>query len=276
MSNNLTLMTFNFTDKLGLEKTFELANKGNLKYIDIFSIKEKEVDKHLELIKKYNVNIKCYIAFISFFKKEAKYIKELEKDLSNASKLGATVFMIVPYSKPKDDIKLRLKSKTYVHKHLIKGFKDAVELAKKYDLKVCFETTPQKFMYLSSVNDCKYVLDNVSGLGYVLDTANSLTSGEDPFLHVEQLKDYISHVHLKDVSLTKPKKIKILLHEYTSDGKEMNFARWGTGVVPIKDLYNQIISNGYQGYFAIEFAPIKSNDLDSHLEELNKYTSYLD
>lgn len=55
----------------------------------------------------------------------------------------------------------------------------------------------------------------------------------------------VFHMHIKDVRerLTEP------LHDYCEIGK---------GVIPVKDIVNHVISNGYEGFFSLEWEPSSS------------------
>ncbi|KYZ75041.1 hypothetical protein AXX12_15810 [Anaerosporomusa subterranea] len=70
------------------------------------------------------------------------------------------------------------------------------------------------------------------------DTANWLYSGVQPEKALEQFLPYIGYVHLKDA---------------VSEQGVMKHSHPGTGLVDVRGLYKQLLSNGYNGLAALEF-----------------------
>lgn len=179
--------------------------------------------------------------------------KQIVSGLEMAAELQAKKLMIVPYSSERDLTLARTMDEQTIKKKMIDGFRLAVNMGKQRAIPVCFETTPRPELCLSGIKDCKEVLDSVPGLGLVFDTANMLPVGDDPLEAYEELKSYIVHVHLKDVALkfsSRPPKSA----ECSHDGKIMKCVVWGTGVIPVGDIYHRMLEDGYHGNFAIEYA----------------------
>ena len=159
---------------------------------------------------------------------------------------------------------------------MVKGFQLAVKKGKEYGLEVCFETTPEDVVCLSGTEDCRYVLDRVPDLGLVFDTANMLPHGDDTLSAYEALKDRIVHVHLKDVELlnTKP---SLFENEVAADGRLMRGTVYGKGVIPVKEVFDRMCADGYNGVFAIEYVRPKSEtcNLQEHGSYLKPYLEHL-
>lgn len=277
-----TLMTFPFDleiykKKMTFADILRVANNAGLAFVDIQSIPSKKIPEYKAAMADTDVHIYCYIATISFFEEQSKIIKNLEQEMQTAVSLGATLFMIVPYKAMIDTRKAKRMGRTETLNTMVKGFALAVEFGKKYALKVCVETTPQDCICLSGTEDCQYVLEQVPGLGLVFDTANMLPHGDNPLEAYEQLKQYIVHVHLKDVSLKKPG-FALWELELDNHGNQMECVLYGNGVIPVRELYERMLKDGYNGKFTLEYARPwnKVWDIETHTKQVLKFTDYLE
>lgn len=255
--SRLSLMTFSLAKdrvakKLSIRDTLQLAADAGISCVDLMAVNEKEIPDYRTAMVQTGVKVLCKIANISFLSDEKKCLEAIRKELGIAQALGAEMLMIVPYLLPTELKKAERMGKEQLRKILVERFALAVAEAKQRGLAVCFETTPHDEFALSSAEDCRAVLEQVPGLGLVFDTANMLPAGEDPLSSYELLKGRIVHVHLKDVALTKG--TRTMWGEFTADGEKMNCCLWGEGVVPIDEIYERMIRDGYTGRFAIEYA----------------------
>lgn len=271
----LSLMTFSLEmdkalKRMSIDDIVSLAADDDIHRIDVMNIKGKDLPAYITALHTHDVKVKCYIANVSFFNKEDKILETLQQQMSIANALKAPLFMIVPYLLPSELSKAKKMGRQETKEKLIQGFKIAVEEGKKRDLTVTFETTPHDELCLSSAEDCEYVLGHVEGLKLVYDTANMLPSGEDPLTYYERLKQYIVHVHLKDVLLTKGK--VSTWSEADLKGRLMKCCLWGQGVIPIDEIYQRMIEDGYEGCFAIEYAhPDGIAKKEVHKKQLQKH-----
>lgn len=284
MLNKLSLMTFTLDvdvalKKITTEQCLLLAKEAGINYIDIMPNSLDQADNYLNACSKTNMNVYCYIANISFFSNDDEKIRdELLTHLNSAKRLNAKLFMIVPIDVSKDEKICKKLGKNNVQDVLKKYFNHAVTLAKEYGIKVCFETTPRAYSYLSGIEDCKWILDEVNGLGLVYDTANMLAYGDDSLKYYEVLKDYIIYVHLKDVKLSKQTfKDKIFHAELTNNMECMKCCVYGEGVIPLKTIIKNMENDGYDGYFALEYShPDKyPATYIQNKEQLNKHLDWL-
>lgn len=276
--SRLSLMTFNLEKDIKrgtmtIRDTAQMAANAGIPFIDVMRTGEKSLTEYQNALKETDVKVYCYISCVSFFAKDVAIGTALERDMRVAEKLGAVLFMIVPYYPIIDNRKAKKMGRDKTLKQLIRGFRIAVEQGKKHDLKVCFETTPVEELHLSGTEDCRYVLDHVAELGLVFDTANMLPHGDETMEAYEALKDRIVHVHLKDVILTESKPSLFFPEERAADGRLMKGTRFGRGIIPIRDLYERMIKDGYTGIFAIEYMrpDRKPCTLKVHEAELEHY-----
>lgn len=275
--NQMSLMTFPMAldvllGKMRVADTLQLAKNAGIPYVDLMGINQKKLALYQQAIVQTNVRVCCYIASVSFFEEKNTMKKQIVHGLETAAALQAEMLMIVPYSGEKDLIQARTMDDQAVRKKMIDGFRLAVHMGEQKAIPVCFETTPRPELHLSGTKDCKKVLDSVPGLGLVFDTANMLPAGDDPLEAYKELKSYIVHVHLKDVAL-KSSKRPPKSAECSHDGKIMRCVVWGTGVIPVGDIYHRLLEDGYHGNFAIEYAHPKGLvcGIRRHQEQLQHF-----
>lgn len=123
------------------------------------------------------------------------------------------------------------------------------ELASLYGIKMGLENHPEKTP--------KEAIDKVKEfypwIGIAYDTGWMATQGYDPVQAVADFKDYLVHVHLKDV-------LAVGHHDTCA---------LGDGVVDIKGLLRKLKEIGYSGYITIEHEPFQfdpSDDMKASLE----------
>lgn len=280
--SKFSLMTLNFRTELGknamsIEDTFKIAANEQIPFVDILSVSKNKMSDILTAMENTGVQVYCYISTVSLFSGERKLKNILKKEMKNAKTLNAKYFMIVPYYPIIDNLKTRRRGKEWTLNQLVLGFRIAVEIGRRYGLKVCFETTPQEDIHLSGIDDCRYVLEHTPGLGLVFDTANMLPHGDQTLAYYEALKSYIVHVHLKDVSLANEKPTPFI-GEHTADGKKMQCISFGKGCIPVNEVYQRMIIEGYTGAFAIEYARPREGicTMEEHQRNLKGHLAFLE
>lgn len=285
MLDRISLMTFPMDidvmmKKMIMKDIFDITKENGINYIDVMNLSEDKLNKYINISNEVGIKTYCYIGSVSFFsRKENEIIEELKKQINIAKKLESKLYMIVPVNPQKDEKICEKLGKQKVQELLIKYFNIAVSLAKDVNLKVCFETTPQDYTCLSGIDDCKYILDNVEDLGLVYDTANMLPHGDDSLAYYNELKSYIVHTHFKDVKLAKRTfKDKLFHAEQTKTGEVMKCCITGQGVIPLKNIYNQMKEDGYQGYFALEYSHPEKYPAtkEQNLERLKEHMDYIE
>ena len=239
--------------KMSARDTMRIAADCGVRYVDINQVKLKQAEQYRKDMEDTNVRVYCYVTFAPFFDSEEKIRAKLREDMAAARALGAQQFLITPYTPFRDDKKVIRAGAEGCFEKEANGYRIAVELAKEYGLQVCFEAVPRAIVHLASAQECRRVLEAVPGLGFVLDTANALVVDEKAEDVYAALKDRMTYVHLKDIVLKEAKK-SFLPDERVPDGRLIQMVAFGTGMIPVKELYDRILADGYTGVFGIEYA----------------------
>ena len=285
MVNRFSLMTFTLDIDVAMKKMtvkdcLTLAKNEGIPYVDVMNPPEARVKEYVVASNETGVKPLCYIGSVSFFSGvEAKIKQTLSKHLQSAAELGAKLYMIVPMNAQRDEKVCAKLGKAEVRNRLKKYFSLAVKLAEGTGIKVCFETTPQDYTCLSGTEDCRWILEQVPGLGLVYDTANMLPHGDDPLEYYEALKGYMIHTHVKDVALTKATwKDKLFRAERAKSGEVMKCCVFGDGVIPLKEILRRMEHDGYQGTFALEYShPEKyPADFTVNTQQMKKHMAFFE
>ena len=260
---------------ISVEGIFRAARENGITHVDVLRVPEKMLSVYKSAMSSTGVSVYCYTTVISFFEKPEAYEKKLQQELSVAKELGASLMMIVPYYYVIDTRKARKLGRDKVRELMITGYTAAVKIGKKFDIQVCFETTPQDDICLSGTDDCKYVLEHVEGLKLVFDAANMLPHGDTTLGAYEVLKEYIVYVHLKEVKLRFGKK-SFMDKEMTADGREMVPSVHGTGVIPLRKLVARMEADQYDGVYAIEYVypDVKKATYHDHVAQIGRFVNY--
>lgn len=280
-TKQFSLMTFGMAKDIArkamtLQDTLKLAADAGIPCVDVMRVAAKSVPEYKAAMAATDVNVCCYISYISFFAREKAICATLDRDMAVARDLGAKLFMIVPYYMLIDNRKAKKLGRERVLEIMVRGFRLAVHKGKEYGLKVCFETTPAEEIRLSGIDDCRYVLEQVPELGLVFDTANMLPHGDETLAAYEALKRHIVHVHLKDVALEDAKPA-LFPDERAADGRLMRGAVFGQGMIPVKEVYARMLRDGYTGQFAIEYVrpTDKACTMQDHMPQLKLHLQNL-
>lgn len=280
-----SLMTFTLDidvsmKKLSVEDILMLAKNAGVSYVDVQRLSPKALQAYLHASEATGVKPYCYIGILSFFSgNEEAVCKELHQQIGIAKALGAKLFMIVPFNIVLDKKVCAKLGREQVRQRLKKYFTMAVEMAKGTGIQVCFETTPQDYTCLSGIDDCRWILQQVPGLGLVYDTANMLPHGDDPLEYYEQLKEYVVHTHVKDVALFKPSwKDRLFPSEQTKGGDSMKCCLFGQGVIPLPQILQRMERDGYQGFYALEYShPDKyPSSFAQHTQQMQRHMAFLE
>jgi sugar phosphate isomerase/epimerase len=120
---------------------------------------------------------------------------------------------------------------------MVSGLLELGEFAKQKNVFVLMETHGD----LVQSDDILRIMQSVnhSHVGLVWDVANMWTITKEPPVEVYQkLKKYIRHTHLKDATVV--------------DGK-ITYRLLGEGEVPIFEAIDELVKNGYKGYYSFEW-----------------------
>lgn len=274
---NFTFMTFPFKVDKALSmasdrKILEMLAEKGFSCIDVMNVSLRGAQKIAAEAKNAGITTHCYIAMLNFARPKAPFIRSLGGALQCAEALGAELLMIVPQGWGK-----RIEGGWKAR--LVEYFNVAAALCKTRGISACFETTAHAESGMCSAEDCLYILHRVSDLGLVFDTANMLPCGEEPIAYYNAVKEYVIHTHLKDVRLANRGKITDITRgfEYADDGRRMLCCAYGEGVIPIEQIKNLMLADGYSGKFALEYS--RPNGLwcsaSSHKKQIDKFKKYI-
>ncbi len=101
-----------------------------------------------------------------------------------------------------------------------------------------------------SIAQTQKILDacNSEALALNLDTGNLWLGGGDPVEYVKKFGKLIEHVHWKDL----PGEMEAQRGKMFGCG--MAVIPLGTGVVPVKEVFNELVNAGFDGYSTLEIA----------------------
>lgn len=112
---------------------------------------------------------------------------------------------------------------------------------------VTLEDFDGKLAPYATANGLLYFMEHVPDLKYTVDTGNFAFSDEDAWEGYERLKPYVVHAHCKDRGTEKK-----LRYWNCKINHGLATVPVGSGYMPVKRIVEDLLSHGYDGYFAIE------------------------
>lgn len=173
-----------------------------------------------------------------------KNICILKEYMEQMSKYGIGDMMLSPMTEPTKN----QQEFNELRDLTIEGYGLLVDYAKKIGVGLSFENRSSLERVDSRTEDIKYILDNVPGLDFVLDTANSYVVDEDVWEMYNTLRDRIRHFHFKDWVKDENGTIK-------KNGVAcLEGCALGKGFLPLKELLTTIVKDGFDGRLSIEIS----------------------
>ena len=208
-------------------------------------------DEYKENFKKYNIRLKTVQIITSFAEgSEEKYLTEIQKakeDISTAEELGAEFVMVVPEVFDVNTEEDKIKTRDII----IKGMRELVEYAKGTSVTVTMENFSLYEFPYSTIEEMEYILENVPGLKYTLDSGNFYCVKNDVLKAYDRLKNYVVNVHLKDFCDDEEGIIE------RPDLPKADGCALGDGNVPIKELLLKLKDDNYKGDLVFEINTAK-------------------
>lgn len=227
-----------------------------------FELENKTLSDYASALKRNGLDFETLIITSPFAVCDEKnYIAEIDKIkkyAEDAEKEGAKFIMLVP------DAESETKSKEAVCETMITGLNEITSYIKNSSLKATIENFSLHSHPYCTIEELKYVFDNVNDLKFTYDPANFYCVKVDPIKAYDALKEHIIHAHAKDWvedeagSIVRPS-LPVL------DGCVI-----GDGILPFEEIVNRFKNDGYDGRFVIE---INSNTVT--FDMLKKSTDFL-
>lgn len=233
----------------------DLVSEAGFKAVDVTSIELMALgaDKIHEELEKRKIAVSSVIDFDSYMDIEpGAFEKKLAAHKANmeaAVKLNTKVFMLALGGTTAGGVPAA--DKKEAHEKLAAYFRPLSEYAKALGLHPVVEDTPNLAFYLDKAADLKEILDAIPDLEVVYDSGNMLLVGEDPVAYFRQFAGRTAHIHLKDMMYVD---LSERGGDLAEDGRKMNTAPAGTGLVDMPALLTEIKKSGYDEYLTVEYA----------------------
>ena len=150
--------------------------------------------------------------------------------------------------------------------NITEGLSRAVSYANEKHVTVTLEDFDSVLSPCSRMNELKWFMEHVWGLGWTLDAGNFAYSSENILEAYERLHTYTAHVHCKDRGTENP----------TSNGirgvynKGLRPVSAGDGYIPLDTILSYLKRDGYDGWLAIE-----QFGLENQYDGIAKSAAYL-
>lgn len=185
---------------------------------------------------------------------------KVESQVLTAEKLGVNKILVVPgfydetekmnfmdcSTKEKAFEKMNVSSTT---QNIVKMLNKTVAFAKDHSITVTLEDFDSDNSPCSRMFQLEYLMENVPGLRFTMDTGNFAFNNEDALKAFEVLEPYISHVHCKDRGIESHK-------PQLENNKGMAAVAVGKGYMPIEKIVRKMVAKGYledkENFLAIE------------------------
>lgn len=237
-------------ESCSIEKILDSIKKAGISGIEMEDrdLFDKDYD-YLEMIKKSGMKISCVYGFYTLSKEDE--IKRAYKTVDFAKENDIKNLMFIPGFLNSLELKIPFLAKRKADKYL-EGLSKVVDYAKENGICMLLEDFDNRIAYFSTSKGLSYFIDNIKDLYCTFDTGNFLYSEEDALTVLPLFLKKIKHVHLKDRSLSDLSKNKEEKPLLTIKGRELFSSPVGFGCIPMKEIIQDILETGYDGYFAIE------------------------
>ena len=130
------------------------------------------------------------------------------------------------------------------------------KLAQEYDIKVCFHNHPKPTSLWNPDKIWDSIKDRHTNLGFCGDLGHWITSGLDPLVVIQKVGPRVHSIHMKD---------RGELGAWTHDRP------FGTGVVEIAAILDEVRRHGFAGHVTIEY----EHNWKSNVPEIAQCVGYL-
>lgn len=238
----VSLMTFpmlrdTVAGTMNARKIVALAAQNGIGCLDLINLDEKTSEKYIEAMQGSGIKSGCYSASVGCLKSKQEIIEGVRRAVRVAKILGSEMIMLIPAGLATLG-RFKKMGRTRSVDILVQYFRCAVDIASAEGISVMFENMPDVSSYLKTADECEKLLTAVPGLKLAFDSGNTLTCGTPAIEFYEKLREYIAHIHVRDV-----KPVCGILKTCC----------YGKGRIALKPLLEKMLSDGYDGLFAIEY-----------------------
>lgn len=224
----------------------KIASSFGIKGVEIENTRLlKEKENVLNNLGEGNLEISCMYGFFDFAHTED--LTSGFEMVNLADELHIKKIMLIPgFLKDAEFLPIVYKQKV---DKMVDKLRQVCDYAEEKNIMVVLEDFDDKIAPFATAKQLEYFYQNITKLHCAFDTGNFLYSEEDALEVLPLFIDNIGHVHCKDRSFTvKEGEVP----KATIKGRDMYSAAVGSGVIPMKEIVNQILEKGYDDYFAIE------------------------
>lgn len=141
---------------------------------------------------------------------------------------------------------------------------DVVEqLAQQYGVKVACHNHPNENSYWKPEILLQAIADRSDLLGACADVGHFKRMGVEPIVALQKLQGRIVSLHFKDI-------------EPQPDNNSFEDVVWGTGVLNVEGMLEELKSQSFKGYFTIEYEANWENNLPEIKRSIEYYTTVAD
>ncbi len=184
----------------------------------------------------------------------ASAILDTMRVVDDAVRVGAEFVMVLPVLATDMDGTDEDRRRALVRS--AEGLRYVTAYAHDLGIKIVIENISRSNLPFSTIDDLKYLADNVPNLLLNCDFGNFICAGVDVLEAYDVLKDKFALTHLKDWKLVEEGGYQVL------DGRRFVDVTIGTGIVPVIELFERFSKAGYDGWYVIESY---GNDLEEKL-----------
>lgn len=184
------------------------------------------------------------------------YIDELDR-------LGVPMIMLAPGVRSADS-----EEEFYaMREKMVESYGAMADYAEGSGVKVMIENQSVPQRADSYIRDCKYIIDRLPKVGFVLDSGNFFCVGDDVLKAYDVFRDRMVHSHIKDWEF----------HDYgriiRSNMPPIRSSKMGQGLLPLDELLTRMKNDGYDGSIVLEIngLPFTSALMDQSTEYLLKF-----
>ena len=219
-------------------------------------------------IRASGMGVGAFVATADFITAKGKRLEEnttrVKGFIDELSSLGVPMIMLAPSvvnaESPEEFHDMR--------ERMVEGYGSMAEYARGSGVKVMIENQSVAQRADSFIRDCKYIIDSLPEVGFVLDAGNFFCVREDVLEAYEVFKPRIVHSHIKD-------------WEYNDYGRivrsympPLRSAIMGKGLLPLDELLTRMKADGYDKSLLLEIngRPFTTELMDKSAEYLLKFT----